>query len=51
MPILRITGLDSRLHVFASINQKDAGREQEHSARSQPLEVCRVVLPGDRAGP
>jgi anti-anti-sigma factor len=49
--ILRITHLDSRLHVVTSIGQTDAGREQERSAGSQPLEVGCVVLPGHRAGP
>jgi anti-sigma B factor antagonist len=49
--ILRITGLDNRLHVFASIDQTDTGRTPEHSAGNPPLEVCRVVLPGNRARP
>jgi anti-anti-sigma factor len=48
--VLRITGLDSRLHVFTSTGQTDASGGQEHSAGRQPLEVCRVVLPGDCAG-
>ena len=49
--ILRITGLDNRLHVFTSVDQTDAGHHQECSAGNPPLEVRLVVLPGSRARP
>jgi anti-anti-sigma factor len=35
--ILRITGLDSRLHVFTSIDQTDTGHYQEHAAGNPPF--------------
>lgn len=49
--ILRITGLDNRLHVFTSIDRACAGRYQEQPAEDPSLEVRDVVLPGSRTRP
>jgi len=49
--ILRITGLDNRLPVFAAIDEICTGRDQDHFAGNPPLEVDDVVLPGSRAEP
>ena len=49
--ILQITGLDSRLPVFAAMDQIHTGRDQEHFAGNPPLEVDDVVLPGSRTQP
>jgi anti-anti-sigma factor len=49
--ILRITGLDNRLPVFAAMDEIRTGRDQEHFAGNPPLEVDDVVLPGSRTNP
>ncbi len=49
--ILRITGLDNRLPIFASIERACAGRRQENLAGNPPSEVRDVVLLGSGTGP
>jgi anti-sigma B factor antagonist len=49
--ILRITGLDNRLPVFAAMDEIRTGRDREHFAGNPPLEVDDVVLPGSRTQP
>jgi len=48
MAVLRITGLDNRLPVFATMDQICTGRDQEHFAGNPSLEVHDVVRPGSR---
>lgn len=43
--IMRITGLDKRLQVFATIDETCTGPYQEFSAGNPPLEAFDVVLP------